>query len=189
MTWHPFYLDPSLPKTGGVDTKAYLGKKLGSPERLAMMHARLKAIGEGEGIKFSLNGRIGNTRNAHRLIQLAKTKSNEMENKTAAALFQLHHEEDGDASSNDMLIAAGKRAGLDGAEVESWLDSDAGGDEVDREVAEAQRKGIHGVPNFTINGRSELSGAQDPETFVQEFLRVKAATSDVSERPSDGPSC
>ncbi|KAK3486681.1 DSBA-like thioredoxin domain-containing protein [Neurospora hispaniola] len=189
VTWHPFYLDPSLPKTGGIDPKAYLGKKLGSPERLAMVHARLKAIGEGEGIKFSLNGRIGNTRNAHRLIQLAKTKSNEIENKTAAALFQLHHEEDGHVSSNDMLIAAGKRAGLDGAEVESWLASDRGGEEVDREVAEAQRKGIHGVPNFTINGRSELSGAQDPETFVQEFLRVKAATSDVSERPSDGPSC
>lgn len=195
VTWHPFYLDPSLPKTGGVDPKAYLAKKLGGgPERIAMVHARLKAIGEGEDIKFSLNGRIGNTRNAHRLIQLAKTKSNELENKTAAALFQLHHEEDGDVSSKEYLIAAAKRAGLDAAEVESWLldDGDKGGEEVDREVAEAQRKGIHGVPNFIINGRSELSGAQDPETFVQEFLRVKAATtgtSDVSERPADGPSC
>ena len=157
-----------------------------------MIHARLKAIGESEGIKFSLNGRIGNTRNAHRLIQLAKTKSNELENKTAAALFQLHHEEDGDVSSKEYLIAAGKRAGLDAKEVERCLDSDEGGEDVDREVLEAQRKGIHGVPNFTINGRSELSGAQDPETFVQEFLRVKAATSgtsDVSDRPADGPSC
>ncbi|KAK3954055.1 DSBA-like thioredoxin domain-containing protein [Pseudoneurospora amorphoporcata] len=190
VTWHPFYLDPSLPKTGGVDPKTYLANKIGNPERVAMIHARLKAIGQGEGIKFSLNGRIGNTRNAHRLIQLAKTKSNELENKTAAALFQLHHEEDGDVSSKDMLIAAGKRAGLDGAEVESWLDGDKGGEEVDWEVAEAQRKGIHGVPNFTINGQSELSGAQDPETFVQEFLRVKtASTLDVSEKPADGPSC
>lgn len=89
-------------------------------------------------------------------------------------------------------MAAAKRAGLDEEEVERCLESDEGGEEVDREVAEAQRKGIHGVPNFTINGRAELSGAQDPETFVQEFLRVKAASAgaeDVSERPADGPSC
>lgn len=192
ITWHPFYLDPSLPKTGGIDPKAYLAKKLGGadPQRLAMIHARLKAIGESEGIKFSLGGKIGNTRDAHRLIQLAKTKSNEMQNKTATALFELHHEEGTDVSSTDYLVAAGERAGLDKAEVERWLSSDEGGEEVDREVEEAQRMGVRGVPYFIINGRAEFSGAQDPETFVQEFMRVKAAAGeDVSERPADGPSC
>lgn len=157
-----------------------------------MIHARLKAIGESEGIKFSLNGRIGNTRDAHRLIQLAKTKSNEMQDKAVAALFALHHEEDGDVSSREYLVAAAERAGLDKAEVEGWLSSEKGGEEVDREVEEAQRMGVRGVPHFIINGRAELSGAQDPETFVREFLRVKAAApgeEDVSGRPVDGPSC
>ncbi|KAK3400496.1 DSBA-like thioredoxin domain-containing protein [Sordaria brevicollis] len=179
ITYSPFYLDPSLPKPspggdgdgdgGGIDPKVYLAKKIGGdPQRLAMIHARLKAIGESEGINFSLTGKIGNTRDAHRLIQLGKTKSLDVQDRVVAALFELHHEEGQDVSSRGYLVAAAERAGLDGEEVRRWLDGEGGGEEVDGEVEEAQRMGVRGVPHFVINGRSELSGAQEPETFVQE---------------------
>jgi predicted DsbA family dithiol-disulfide isomerase len=188
ITWHPFYLDPSLPKGEGIDPKVHLGRKFG-PDRLAMVHARLKALGEAEGINFSLNGKIGNTRDAHRLVQLAKTKSNELENKIISELFRSHFEEDGNVTSHDMLIAAGEKAGLDKDEVKQWLESGKGGQEVDREVEEAYKKGVHGVPNFTINDRYQVEGAQDAETFVEEFVRVKESAPDVSARGSEGVSC
>lgn len=148
----------------------------------------LKRFGEAEGINFSFKARIGNTRDAHRLVQLAKTKSNELENSVISALFKLHFEEDGDITSHDVLIAAGEKGGLDKAEVESWLDEGRGGPEVDKEVEEAYRDGVSGVPNFTINGKYRVEGAQDPEKLVEVLKRIKASAPAVS-ASSEGVSC
>ena len=191
-TWHPFYLDPTLPKTG-TDPKIHLGNKYGH-DRVAMMHARIKALGEAEGINFSLEGNIGNTRDAHRLIQLAKTKSNEAENRLIAELFKAHFEDAGDVTSLEFLVAVGESAGLDKAETRAWLEGGKGGDEVDAEVADAYRKGVSGVPNFTINDSFDVSGAQDPDVFLAEFIRIKKASSagggdGVSQDASGGLSC
>jgi predicted DsbA family dithiol-disulfide isomerase len=54
------------------------------------------------------------------------------------------------------------------------LKSDKGGGEVDVEVEEARRLGISGVPNFTINGRYEVGGAQDSSVFLRLFEKIKA---------------
>ncbi|KAK3689614.1 DSBA-like thioredoxin domain-containing protein [Podospora appendiculata] len=188
VTWHPFYLDPTLANVG-VDRKVHLAKKFPNPQRLEMVFARLQSLGEAEGIDFSNGGKIGNTRDAHRLVQLAKTKGNETENKVIAELFKSHFEEGGDITSQDMLVTAAAKAGLDKAEAKSWLETGKGGDEVDLEVEQAYAKGISGVPNFTINGRYELGGAQEPETFLAEFMRAKKSSPDVSTNSSDGVSC
>jgi predicted DsbA family dithiol-disulfide isomerase len=178
VTWHPFYLDPSLPKKG-VDPTVHLANKFGA-DRAKMMSARLQSMGAAEGLPFKSRGYIGNTRDAHRLMQLAKKTSPEMQNKVIAQLFQSHMEEGGDITSQEMLVEAGAKAGLDKSEVKKWLEEGKGGDEVDREVQEAYRKGVHGVPNFTINGKYQLEGAQEPETFLQTFVRAKADAPDVS---------
>ena len=60
-------------------------------------------------------------------------------------------------------------------EVDDWLATDKGGKAVDEEVAEAQKNQISGVPNFTIQGKYEVGGAQDPEVFVRLFEKIKAA--------------
>ena len=51
------------------------------------------------------------------------------------------------------------------------LDSDGGGKEVDEEVRRA--KGwTSGVPNFTIQEKYVVEGAQDPEEFYQLFSQI-----------------
>lgn len=187
ITWHPFYLDPTLPKVG-IDRNVHLAKRF-SPERLAMVNAHLKKVGEDEGIRFSLQGKIGNTRDSHRLVQLAKTKSNEAENRLISTLFKSHFEEDADITSSDVLAAIGEKAGLDRAEVTDWLSQGRGGEEVDGEVEEAYSKGVHGVPNFTINGRYQVDGAQDVQKFLEVFARAKKSSPDVSTGASEGVSC
>lgn len=187
VSWHPFYLDPSLPSTG-IDRKAHIARKIG-PERMASITAYLSSVGATEGIKFSWQGKVGNTRDAHRLVQLAKTKSNEAENCLMSTMFKAHFEEDGDITSQDVLVAIGEKAGLDKSEVKEWLDLGRGGQEVDREVEEAYKKGIRGVPHFTVNGRYELSGAQDVERFLEVFTRAKASSPVVSAGSSEGMSC
>jgi predicted DsbA family dithiol-disulfide isomerase len=187
ISWHPFYLDPTLPRSG-IDRKEHLLKKFG-PERMAMASAHLKTLGEAEGIKFSFGGKIGNTRDAHRLVQLAKTKSNEMENRLISTMFRSHFEEDADITSQDALVAMGEEAGLDRAEVEQWLEEGKGGQEVDREVEEAYSDGIHGVPRFIINNRYDVEGAQDVQTFVDIFVRAKKPLPKVSAVSPEGVGC
>lgn len=157
-----------------MDRAAHLAKKHGA-ENVDMINARLVMMGRSEGINFSFNGKIGNTRDAHRLVQLGKTKSNELQNKVVTEIFKSHFEEDGDITSHAMLIDAGAKAGLDRAEVKEWLDEGKGGDEVDREAQEAAAKGVRGVPKFTINGRYHVDGAQDVEKFVATLAEARGA--------------
>ena len=142
-------------------------------ERVSMMHARMNEIGEPLGIKFKWGGKTGNTRDSHRLIQLAKTKSPEMQTKTVEALFAAYFENEEDITDHGVLLAAAKTAGLDEAEAKRWIvDSDEGGKLVDAEVREAQERNISGVPHFTLNGRFEVEGAQDSVAFVRLFERL-----------------
>lgn len=138
------------------------------------MQARLSQIGLANGINFSYGGLTGNTRNSHRLIALSASKSPAMQTRTVEALFQLYFENEGDITSLLELRSAGIKAGLDGEEVRRWLeDGDEGGQEVDRQVREAQRRGISGVPNFTVNGKYEIGGAQDESVFLGLFERIR----------------
>lgn len=143
------------------------------PQRLAALQQRLKSMGREEGINFGFSGKVGNTRDSHRLIQFGKTKGEEVENRVVLELFKSYFEGDGDITSHDTLIEAAVKAGLDKAEVKDWLDTDKGGNEVDKEVQEAYAKDIHGVPHFTIQGKYEVDGAQDTQAFLEAFANVK----------------
>lgn len=171
-TWLPFYLNPHAPKTG-IDKRAYYAQKFGA-ERTTAIFERLAAVGKDVGIDFKFGGKTGNTRDSHRLIQLGKTKSPEVQTRVVEELFNAYFEQERDITSHDVLRDAGVKAGLDEVEVKAWLGSELGGEEVDREVAEAQMMGVRGVPNFTLQGKYEIGGAQDAEAFVKVFERVKA---------------
>ena len=170
-TWYPFYLNPDSPKIG-IDKRNYYKTKFGE-ERTAMIFDRLSGIGKDVGINFKFGGKTGNTRDSHRLIQLAKTKGPEMQTKVVETLFESYFENEQDITSHEVLEAAGVKAGLQPEEVQEWLRSDKGGKEVDKEVTSAQMKNISGVPNFTLQGMYEIGGAQDPENFVRIFEKIK----------------
>jgi predicted DsbA family dithiol-disulfide isomerase len=171
-TWFPFYLNPDAPKQGIEKRQAYL-QKFG-PERIDAINERLRAVGRDVGIDFKFGGRTGNTRDSHRLIQLAKTKGPDVQTRLVGELFAGYFENERDITSHEFLQEAAEKAGLDPSEVRDWLESDKGGREVDEEVRQAQMKLISGVPNFTIQGKFKVRGAQDPEGFVRIFEEVKA---------------
>jgi predicted DsbA family dithiol-disulfide isomerase len=157
-------------------------------DRIEMLDRRLRMMGQADGINFTQQGKVGNTRDAHRLAQLAKTKGLETQNSVMAELFRSYFEEGGDVTSREMLITAGKKGGLEETEVKGWLESDEGGKEVDQEVDQACRAGVHSVPNFTINGRFTVYGAQGVEDFLGEFIAAKeeATKSSGFQKPSMG---
>lgn len=143
------------------------------PERTPAMKERLTSMGRQEGIEFSFAGKLGNTRDSHRLIQLGKTKGEVVENRVVLELFRDYFEGTGDITSHGTLVGVGVKAGLDEEEVKDWLETGKGGEEVDAEVQQAVRKNIHGVPNFTIQDKYQIDGAQDPHDFVEVFTKIK----------------
>jgi predicted DsbA family dithiol-disulfide isomerase len=96
-----------------------------------------------------------------------------MQTRVIEELFADYFENEKDITSQEMLLDAATKAGLDAMEAKDWLDSGKGGPEVDKEVQEAYAQNIHGVPNFTINDQFEIGGAQEPAAFVQLFERLK----------------
>lgn len=169
--WYPYYLNPAAPKQG-VDKMEYYHSKFGA-ERAKMMIERISGVGQAVGIKFDFGGRTGATRDSHRLIQLAKSKGPEVQDRLVQELFTSYFEKQGDITSHEMLLKAGVSAGIDELEVKQWLANDKGGLQVDREVMDAQARGISGVPNFVMQGRYEIGGAQEADSFVRVFERIK----------------
>ncbi len=73
----------------------------------------MKATGLKDGINFSYGGNVGNTFNSHRLVALAKTKGNEMQNKVIEEIFKCYFEKEGDITLDHVLVQCGTSAGLD----------------------------------------------------------------------------
>ena len=116
---------------------------------IRVMQGHLARLGKQVGIDFAFGGKTGNTRDSHRLIQLGKTKGEDMQTKVVEQLFNAYFEKNEDITDREVLVARGVKAGLDGAEVREWMENGKGGEEVDREVIQANEKFIGGVPNFT----------------------------------------
>ncbi|EED13804.1 conserved hypothetical protein [Talaromyces stipitatus ATCC 10500] len=159
-TWKPFYVKPHSPEK---DEKQY-GTMMAD-----MMTERVRSIGAEVGINFKFQGKTGRTRDAHRLIQLGKTKSPEMQTRVVEELFAAYWEGEADITSHEDLTKAGVKAGLDEVEVKEWLADDKGGQEVD---AEARSAHVYGVPNYIV-GKYTVGGAQDPGAFLKIFNKIK----------------
>ncbi|KAK0248861.1 hypothetical protein LTS09_015946 [Friedmanniomyces endolithicus] len=170
-TWHAYYLNPDA-AAEGIDKQAYYVRKFGA-QRTAVMQGHLARLGREVGIEFAFGGRTGNTRDSHRLIELGRRKGEEVQTKVVRQLFNAYFEANEDITQQAVLIARGVKAGLEEGEVREWMEEGKGGEEVDREVEEARKLFISGVPNFTINGKWEVQGAEEPAAFLQVFGEIK----------------
>ncbi|KAJ4383162.1 hypothetical protein N0V86_001204 [Didymella sp. IMI 355093] len=168
--WYPFYLNPDAGKS--LDKQEMYIKKFGK-ERTAALNQMLAKVGQDDGINFKFGGKTGNTRDSHRLVQLGKIKGPKMQTRVVEELFAAYFENEKDITTQEILIESGIKAGLEKEEIRDWLDNGKGGAEVDKEVQDAREQNISGVPNFTINDRFEIGGAQEPAAFVQLFERLK----------------
>lgn len=184
VRWHPFQLNPDMPKEG-VERRAYRTAKFGSWERSLELDARLVAVGAGEGIEFAFDkiARTPNTLDAHRLIRLAGERG--VQDAVVEALFRAYFTEGRDISDRGTLLDVVAGAGLDRNRSETELAGDGGLGAVRAEEEEARRLGVQGVPFFVVNGELALSGAQPPETFLAAFGRA----SDTRPVPGGGGTC
>ena len=169
--WHPFQLNPTMPKEG-ISRKEYRTRKFGSWERSLELDAKVIAVGESEGIHFAFDKteRTPNTVDAHRLIWLADQHG--CQNAVVEALFRAYFNEGRDIGNHQTLIDVVSEAGLERKVAESMLGSDEGMDVMSNAQELSQRHLVTGVPFFIINNAITLSGAQEPVTFLDAFRQV-----------------
>ena len=58
-------------------------------------------------------------------------------------------------------------------ELLEFLHGDQGRKEIERALAALRKLGIHGIPQFVIEGRTIVDGAAKPETFIRVFREIE----------------
>lgn len=171
--WRPFQLNPTMPKAG-MDRRVYLETKFGGQGEVQAIHDRITVAGVSAGIEFAF-GRITRTPNtfdAHRLVWFAQQQGRQ--DALVEALFHGYFTEGVNVGEVEQLISLAAGAGLDGAAVGRFLESNDGVEGVQREEARGRQLGIRGVPYFVLNGKTTVSGAQPVETFVAAINQASA---------------
>jgi predicted DsbA family dithiol-disulfide isomerase len=165
VRWHPFQLNPLMPKEG-ISRKEYRTQKFGSWERSLELDAKLVAVGATEGIPFAFDriDRTPNTVDAHRLIWLAGQQGGQ--DAIVEALFRAYFTEGRDISNRQTLIDVVAEADLDRQRAEGVLNGDEGMDAIKVAEEQVRRFRVDGVPFFIVNGEITLSGAQPADAFL-----------------------
>jgi predicted DsbA family dithiol-disulfide isomerase len=179
--WRAFQLNPDMPAEG-MDRSDYLAMKFGGAANAKSVYAQVVAAGESEGIDFAFDRmkRTPNTIDSHRLICFANGK--DREDQVVQALFDVYFLRAEDIGDRDILVEAGRKAGLDPDEVRTFLTSDAEAEEVRAEDQAARQAGISGVPCFIFNRKHALAGAHSPEALFQLF---DLANQETTEAPQE----
>jgi len=108
-----------------------------------------------------------NTVDAHRLIWLADQLGRQ--DAVVEALFRAYFIEGKDIGDHETLLEVVSEAGLDRPSAKDFLNSDQGMDVTEKAAELSQRHQVTGVPFFIINNAITLSGAQEPNSFLDAF--------------------
>jgi predicted DsbA family dithiol-disulfide isomerase len=166
VTYRSFELDPAAPTEATAPMVQVLADKYGmTPEQVEDTQRQMEQRATADGLTFRMeNLRSGNTRDAHRLVHLAKSNGRQAE--LVEALHRAYFTDQESVFDHESLARIAVGAGLDPAEVDKVLATDQFADEVDADERTASSLGATGVPFFVIDRRYGISGAQPAETIA-----------------------
>jgi len=181
IEWKSFQLNPDLKTNPSISTLEYLAESKGwSLEQAREISSQVVGMAESEGLTFNFeNAVVANTKNAHRMIHLAKAagKGGVMKERLLKAYFT----EGLNIDDSKTLISLGKEIGLEEGSIKKLLESNQYEDAVDQDIYESRLVGVKGVPFFVLDRKFGISGAQPDEVFTQTL--EKAWTEFSKENP------
>ncbi|HEY2042406.1 MAG TPA: DsbA family oxidoreductase [Jatrophihabitans sp.] len=172
VVYRSFELDPSATTGTITPTVELLASKYGMTVQQAEDAQRqMEQRAAQDGLTFRMDGlRSGNTRDAHRLLHLAKDRDRQAE--LIERLHRAYFTDLGSVFDHASLADLAVEVGLDRDEVMAVLDSDKYADAVDDDEATARALGANGVPFFVIDRRYGISGAQPAAAITQALERA-----------------
>ncbi len=181
VNWFPFQLNPDMPEAG-MEFDAYLESKFGTTETIQPGLDYLSEAGKEEGIGFRFDRikRVPRTLSAHQLMNLADQEGVNT-SLLADRILRAFFEEGLDIADRDVLLMLGVENDLSAAAINKALDDESIRQRVLGLEAQVRKGGVTGVPDFLINRRLFILGAQETEVLVDVFDR--AMFGEESDRP------
>lgn len=172
VVYRSFELDPTAPQGVTTPTAERLAEKYGmSPAQADQAQQQMEERAAADGLTFRMDGlRSGNTRDAHRLLQLAREAG--LQEQLMERLHRAYFTDQESVFDHESLTRIASEAGLDREDVAAVLASDQYAEHVDTDEQMAQALGATGVPLFVINRKYGISGAQPPETIASVLERA-----------------
>lgn len=171
IEWHPFQLNPDMPREG-MDRRAYLEAKFGGKEGAVRAYAPVveHAQKAGLNIDFEAMQRTPNTLDAHRLIHWAGIEGKQ----TAAvsSLFKAYFTEGRDIGNRETLADIADGIGLDASVILRLLQSDADEEMIRERDAHSRKMGVNSVPTFIVANKHAVPGAQPTEVWKQVITEI-----------------
>ncbi|NPD15660.1 DsbA family oxidoreductase [Xinfangfangia sp. D13-10-4-6] len=174
LFWHPFRLNPDIPKAG-VDKREYLEARFGGKEKVDEVNQRLRQVAQDAGGEIDPDRppRLPNTLDAHRVIDWAGIEG--VQHEVVTRILQAYWDEGRDIGDAEVLADIAASAGMDRAATLRLLQSDADKAELITREGEARRKGVNSVPTFLIGQKYVVNGAQPPKFWadvIQEIAKT-----------------
>lgn len=166
IEWHPFQLNPDMPR-GGMDRREYLERKFGGKDGAVKAYAPVveHARQAGLQINFEAMKRTPNTLDAHRLIHWAGIEGKQTE--VVSALFEAYFVKAEDIGDHDVLTGIATGAGMDGEAIRRLLGSENDAGDIQNRDAHSRKMGVNSVPTFIVANQHAVPGAQPPELWKQ----------------------
>lgn len=174
IEWHPFQLNPDMPREG-MDRRAYLEGKFGGEQGALRAYAPIVETAKSIGLEMNLGEikRTPNTLDAHRLIHWAGLEG--QQTPLVQALFEAYFVKAEDIGDRQVLADIAGRAGLDRDAILRLLESDADAADIQARDAHARERGVQAVPTFIVGNRHAVPGAQPPELWAQVIAELAEA--------------
>ncbi|MEN8873883.1 MAG: DsbA family oxidoreductase [Pacificibacter sp.] len=165
VEWHPYQLNPDMPKSG-MDRRAYLEGKFGGTEGAKTAYRPVvetlsQELPDADLAKIQ---RTPNTLDAHRLIHWAGLEAKQT--LTVGALFDAYFVEGRDISDHEVLADIADSIGMDAAVILRLLGTDEDIELIESRDAHARERGINAVPMFVIAQQHAVSGAQNSDLWL-----------------------
>ncbi|SUZ51043.1 uncharacterized protein METZ01_LOCUS3897, partial [marine metagenome] len=157
VNWKPYELHPEIP-TEGFNKEEYYKIKFGNSNGSRDRFNHITEEGKKAGLEFNFNKskNLPNTFLAHRLLWFSRSK--DMQDVMAEALFHAYFTEGRDIGSINELISISTESGLQKTEIEDFFKTDVGSDEILREELRAKEMNIFSVPTYIFNKKYLLVG-------------------------------
>lgn len=193
VIWKSFQLDPTLKTDPTKSVSQLLAEKKGwSFEQSKQMNDHVTNLAKEVGLTYHFDKAVvANSFDAHRLSHLAARHN--LQDAAEERLFAAYFTEGENTADHETLVRLGTDIGLDADEVRHMLASDQYGDDVHRDMIQAQKLGARGVPFFVLSGKYAVSGAQESKTFSQaldkSWQEWRKETQNAPIHLADGATC
>ncbi|KAH0370749.1 thioredoxin-like protein, partial [Aureobasidium melanogenum] len=174
----PYQLYPNAPQEGEDKYSWYRDARFnGDEEHMRKYVVLMTAYGKAEGIAYKFGGRVGNTLQAHRVIQLVQeAKGPDAAEKVVDSLYRQYFEEEQHPSSKETLMKALEEAGLGETEAKKIVeDEDEGLMDVKMLIREQAGNGVDAVPYVVFEGKRRdftLEGCKEVDEYVKVLQQV-----------------